>query len=85
MSNNATILEVLTMDEVEQLVLLTGKSFEEQFANGIALGKPAKVLCWILEKRTNPESQFEDFGKFTIHQVHAFVKGFLTDPKAPTT
>ena len=29
-----TVIDILTMDEIEQLNLLTGKSFEEVFSKG---------------------------------------------------
>jgi hypothetical protein len=69
------------MDEIEQLVLLTGKSFEEQFEKGLQLGKPLKSLCWILAQRTNPNADINEFGKFNITQANDFLKGFLNDPK----
>jgi len=77
-----SIVEVLTMDEIEQINLLTGSSFEDSFSKGIKLGKPTMVLCWILSKRTNPTTTLEEFGNFTVTQVNDFLQGFLSDPKA---
>lgn len=74
------ILDILTMDEIEEITLLTGKSFEEVYAKGLPLGKPAKVLVWVLAKRTNPEAKFEDFGKWNMHQITENLKEYL-DPK----
>lgn len=77
-----SIIEVLTMDEIEQINLLTGISFEESFSKGIKLGKATMVLCWVLSKRVTPASTLEDFGSFTVTQVNDYLQGFLTDPKA---
>lgn len=78
MSSN--ILDILTMDEIEEITLLTGKSFEEVYSKGLPLGKPAKVLVWVLAKRNNPEAKFEDFGKWNLHQITEELKGYI-DPK----
>lgn len=80
MTTQTTIVEILTMDEVEELNMLTGIPFEEVFAKGVKLGKPAKCLCWILAKRNNPEAKIEDFGSFNLSQVTEFLKEHL-DPK----
>jgi len=82
---STTIVDILTMDEIEQLNLLTGRSFEEIFEKGLGLGKATKALCWILDKRTNPESKLETFGTMNIHQINAFLEGFIEDPKGLTT
>jgi len=80
-----TIIDILTMDEIEQLNLLTGRSFEEVFEKGLGLGKATKALCWILDKRNNPESKLETFGNMNIHQINTFLEGFIGDPKGLTT
>ena len=80
-----TVVDILTMDEIEQLNLLTGKSFEEIFEKGLGLGKATKSLCWILDKRNNPDSQIEKFGKMNIHEINEFLEGFIADPKGLTT
>lgn len=77
-----SIVEVLTMDEIEQINLLTGTSFEDAFAKGIKLGKPTMVLCWVLSKRNSPASTLDEFGSFTVTQVNDYLQGFLSDPKA---
>lgn len=79
-----SIVEILTMDEIEQINLLTGISFEESFSNGIKLGKPTMVLCWVLSKRDSKDSTLESFGTFTVTQVKDYLQGFLADPKATT-
>lgn len=76
------ILDILTMDEIEELTLLTGKPFEELYAKGLPLGKPAKALIWVLSKRNDPDIDFASFGKWNLHQITEALKGFLPDPKA---
>jgi hypothetical protein len=82
---STTVVDILTMDEIEQLNLLTGKSFEEMFKNGLGLGKATKSLCWVLDKRNNPDSSIEKFGSMNIHEINAFLEGFIADPKGQTT
>ena len=81
---STTIVDILTMDEIEQLNLLTGRSFEDVFEKGLGLGKATKALCWILDKRTNPTSELERFGKMNVHEVNSFLEGFISDPKGQT-
>jgi hypothetical protein len=81
---STTIVDILTMDEIEQLNLLTGRSFEEVFEKGLGLGKATKVLCWLLDKRTNADSQIETFGKMNVHQINEFLEGFISGPKGIT-
>jgi len=73
------------MDEIEQLNLLTGRSFEDVFEKGLGLGKATKSLCWILDKRNNPESKIETFGKMNVHEVNAFLEEFVAEKKGQTT
>jgi len=82
---STTVVDILTMDEIEQLNLLTGRSFEEVFEKGLGLGKNAKALCWVLDKRNNPDSKLEKFGNMNIHQINEFLEGFIADPKGLTT
>jgi len=85
MAASTTVVDILTMDEIEQLNLLTGRSFEEVFEKGLGLGKNAKALCWVLDKRNNPDSKLETFGTMNIHQINEFLEGFIGDPKGLTT
>lgn len=80
MTTQPSVIEILTMDEIEELNMLTGKTFEEVFAKGLQLGKPAKILLWILAKRENPEAKIEDFGKYNLLQVTEIMKAHL-EPK----
>lgn len=79
-----TVIDILTMDEIEQLNLLTGKSFEEVFSKGLGLGKATKSLCWLLDKRNNPDSSIDKFGNMNIHEINEFLEGFIADPKGQT-
>ena len=81
----STVIDILTMDEIEQLNQLTGRTFEEVFEKGLGLGKATKSLCWILDKRANPESKLETFGSMNVHQINEFLETFIADPKGQTT
>jgi len=82
---STTVIDILTMDEIEQLNLLTGRSFEELFEKGLGLGKGTKALCFVLDKRNNPDSKIEKFGNMNIHEINKFLEGFIGDPKEQTT
>jgi hypothetical protein len=83
MSNEKTIIDVITLDEIEQLEQLTGKDVNELFAGGKFSGRALKSLVWILQKRTNPDAKIENSGSLTFTDATNFVTEFLKDPKAP--
>lgn len=82
MSNEVTILDVLTMDEIETLEQLTGKEINELFGSGNLSAKATKAMVWILMKRTNPQANIAEAGKLTILEAANYIKDFIADPKA---
>ena len=82
MSNtDNTILDVLTMDEIEQLEKLTGSSVTVLFGKGEFPGRALKFLVWLLQLRTDKNAKIEEVGKMTFNQATVWVTEFLTDPK----
>lgn len=82
MSNTENnILDVLTMDEIEQLEKLTGSSVTSLFGKGEFPGRALKFLVWLLQKRTDKDAKIEEVGKMTFNQATVWVTEFLADPK----
>lgn len=82
MSNTErNILDVLTMDEIEQLEKLTGSSVNALFAKGDFPGRALKILVWLLQLRTDKNAKIEEVGKMTFAQATNWVSEYLADPK----
>lgn len=82
MSNTEkTILDVLTMDEIEQLERLTGSSVTVLFGKGEFPGKALKFLVWLLQQRTDKNAKIEEVGKMTFTEATNWVSDYLADPK----
>lgn len=82
MSNTEkNILDVLTMDEIEQLEKLTGSSVTTLFGKGEFPGRALKFLVWLLQQRTDKNAKIDEVGKMTFNQATAWVEEFLADPK----
>ena len=82
MSNTErTILDVLTMDEIEQLEKLTGSSVNALFGKGEFPGRALKFLVWLLQQRTNKNAKIEEVGKMTFNEATNWVSEYLADPK----
>lgn len=83
MSNDLTILEILTLDEIELIETITGKGLDEVFSSGkMITGKEAKVIIWLLQKRNNPDAKIEDGGKMTLRESAKFMTDYLDNLKA---
>lgn len=81
MSNAITILDILTMDEIETLEQATGKEINELFGKGSLSAKATKLMVWLLQKRHNPEANIEQVGKMTFVESAAYIQKFVEDPK----
>lgn len=83
MSNTErNILDVLTMDEIEQLEKLTGSSVTNLFGKGEFPGRALKFLVFLLQQRTDKNAKIEEIGKMTFTEATNWVSEFLADPKA---
>lgn len=83
MSSEKTILDVLTMDEIEQLEKLTGSTINTLFGKGEFPGRALKFLVWLLQTRTDKNAKIEEVGKMTFTQATNWVTEYLADPKEP--
>ena len=84
MSNTErNILDVLTMDEIEQLEKLTGSTVNTLFSKGEFPARALKFLVWLLQQRTDKNAKIEEVGKLTFNEASNWVTEFLADPKEP--
>ena len=82
MSSERTILDDLTMDEIEQLEKLTGSSVNTLFGKGEFPGRALKFLVWLLQLRTDKDAKIELVGKMTFNEATTWITEYLADPKA---
>lgn len=71
----------MTLDEVEQIELLAGRSIDSIMADETPRGRAFKAIIFVMTKRTNPNITFEEAGKYTLEQAAAIFGGD-DDPKA---
>lgn len=72
--------EELTLGEIEEIELMTGKSIEEAYGDGQPRGRALRVLYYVLKRRDNDKFKYEDTEKLTQKEATAFLTG--SDPKA---
>jgi hypothetical protein len=72
--------ESLTLNEVEQIELITGSSIDQLMDAGQAKGKAMKALIFVMKKRTNPNFTLEQAGAFSMTEANALFAG-ESDPK----
>ena len=82
MSEQKTILEILTMEELELLENLVGKEYPLIFVKTGLSAKATYCLHWILEKRENPSADIEASKKLNLAALNEAIKKYLIDPKA---
>ena len=72
--------ESLTLNEVEQIELITGNSIDQILDAGNAKGKAMKAIIYIMKKRTNPEFTLEQAGEISMTEANSLFAGD-SDPK----
>jgi hypothetical protein len=80
MTTNAFDFESLTLNEVEQIELITGSSIDQLMDAGQAKGKAMKAIIWIMKKRTDPNFTLEQAGNLSMTEANALFAG-ENDPK----
>jgi hypothetical protein len=80
MTTNAFDFESLTLNEVEQIELITGSSIDQLMDAGQAKGKAMKAIIWIMKKRTDPNFTLEQAGNLSMTEANALFAG-TNDPK----
>lgn len=81
MTTNANFdFESLTLDEVEQIELITGSSIDQMLDAGQAKGKALKAIIFIMKKRQDPSFTIEQAGKIPLTEANAMFMS-ESDPK----
>ena len=80
MTTNAFDFESLTLNEVEQIELITGSSIDQLMDAGQAKGKAMKAIIFVMKKRTDPNFTLEQAGNISMTEANALFAG-ESDPK----
>lgn len=70
----------MTLNEIEQIELLTGRSIDSIMDEGAPRGRVFKAIIFVFKKRTDPDFTFEQAGEFSMEQATALFSGD-EDPK----
>ena len=72
--------DTMTLNEIEQIELLTGRSIDSIMGEGAPRGRTFKAIIYVFKKRTDPNFTFEQAGEFSMEQATALFSGD-EDPK----
>jgi len=72
--------DTMTLNEIEQIELLTGRSIDSIMDDGAPRGRVFKAIIFVFMKRTDPNFTFEQAGEFSMEQATALFSGD-EDPK----
>lgn len=80
MTNQTFDFESLTLNEVEQIELITGSSIDQLLDAGQAKGKALKAIIFIMKKRIDPDFTLEQAGQISMTEANSLFAG-ASDPK----
>ena len=80
MTNQTFDFESLTLNEVEQIEMITGNSIDQILDAGQAKGKAMKAIIFIMKKRLDPNFTLEQAGSISMTEANALFAG-EDDPK----
>ena len=80
MTNQTFDFESLTLNEVEQIELITGNSIDQLLDSGQAKGKAMKAIIFIMKKRIDPDFTLEQAGQISMTEANSLFAG-ASDPK----
>jgi hypothetical protein len=72
--------ESLTLNEVEQIELITGSSIDQMMDAGQPKGKALKAIIFTIKKRTDPNFTLEQAGSISMTDANKLFLG-EDDPK----
>jgi hypothetical protein len=61
--------ESMTLAEIEQIEVLTGRNIESIMSDGAPRGVALKAIIWTLRRRENPGYTLEDAGKVSLKEA----------------
>jgi hypothetical protein len=59
----------LTLDELELVETMSGFTMDDLVKGGFTRPRALKALRWVEARRTDPNADFNDFGKVTLDDV----------------
>jgi hypothetical protein len=77
----AVDFEAMTLSEVEEIELLTGRSIETIMSDEAPRGRALKAIIWVLKKREDPSFTLEQAGKLSLKEAAKLFQGDEADPK----
>jgi hypothetical protein len=80
MTNQTFDFESLTLNEVEQIELITGNSIDQILDAGQPKGKAMKAIIFIMKKRIDPNFTIEQAGQISMTEANSLFAG-ESDPK----
>jgi hypothetical protein len=80
MTTNAFDFESLTLNEVEQIELITGASIDQLMDAGQPKGKAMKAIIYTVKKRTDPNFTLEQAGAVSMTEANNMFAS-VDDPK----
>lgn len=72
-------LETMTLGQIEEIELLTGKSIDVAFNDGEPKGRALRAIYFVAMKTENPDYKFEETAKITQLEALRVLGGI--DPK----
>lgn len=72
--------ETLTLNEVEQIELITGASIDQLMSDGMPKGKALKAIIFTIKKRTDPNFSLEQAGNIALADANKLFE-VESDPK----
>jgi len=80
LTNQTFDFESLTLNEVEQIELITGNSIDQLLDAGQAKGKAMKAIIFVMKKRQDPDFTLEQAGQISMTEANSLFAG-VSDPK----
>jgi hypothetical protein len=72
----------MTLNEIEEIELLTNKSIDSIMDDGAPKGRVFKAIIFVMTKRTNPDFTLEQAGKLSMDDAAKLFGDEDTGPKA---
>ena len=67
--------ESMTLAEIEQIEVLTGRNIESIMSDGAPRGVALKAIIWTVRRRDNPGYTLDDAGKVSLKEATALFTG----------
>jgi hypothetical protein len=72
----------MTLNEIEQIELLSGRNIDSIMDDNAPRGRALKAIIFVMTKRDKPDFTFEQAGALSLEEATALFGGDEEDPKA---